>query len=882
MNGQMHQKAHLKVVPSRAHARVHHGAAFVIAPFPPIASPVATHASSLLHMFQEQNYRVISGAGPGLALARHQFTFAAESRFQRELGPLKPQYLREFCVIYPGAIDFTRVSKPRWYQRRLEELRRFRLVARAVLSSKTTALVFEERPWFQRDQIGFALTALAVGVLRRRKVVFARRTQPVEELFTYLTGFETASPDVDQAEATAFDVAFGADSLRQRLRLTTARAEQAARYLVERDAGAAAHDILADVTQLSAATQTLDLRSMPHARMASFAPIQGDGGWARAQPAPAADALDPMYARFRMPITRYMTQLRDSQNLAQQFPLKNKADARKFLNWYVTEAPVSQPNNWVPVPASVRAFIKNEHGHNLVLSPPEPGIVTHVFGRDQNPFALSEPLIAHAKSPGMREKFDLSIPGERIAFAIETLFRLRDDQDGAAVLGKDALRYFSAPVGGATGNLTRFEFLLALQFRFELTGKSDVEQPWQSPAIRRWLASVIDEKFPALAGFVTHRPPVQPAKPGLAIVGLPNSSTGVGSNLHMSLRAFQKLGLNPDVRDAAEHFNRFEIAAPKGVPLRLKRDVVLHHINADRIPQSVISPRQARMDQTAHVGFLLWEFDRIPQSHRLAIDMLDEIWVPSKFVRECYARAGQKPVHNVLKGIQLPPVTACDLSKFGVPLETRVFLTCFDFHSSLSRKNPLAAVRAFQNAFPTSPDVHLIIKTTPPVANHWGDPEGQMTEINELVARDKRITLITDHLPFHELLALIAASDCLVSTHRAEGFGLMPAYALGLGVPVMSTDYSGTTDFCTTETSFPIAYDLVSVDPTHVLHPMKDARWAEINIEHLAATMKAFADDPLDGRMRAVRGKKLIASRYSPSRHAERYRKRLQALGALS
>ena len=415
-----------------------------------------------------------------------------------------------------------------------------------------------------------------------------------------------------------------------------------------------------------------------------------------------------------------------------------------------------------------------------------------------------------------------------------------------------------------------------------LTGKSDVEQPWKSQAIRRWLACVLGEKFPAMTGFIHNRQPVMASNPGLAIVGLPNSSTGVGSNLHMSLRAFQKLGLNPDIRDAADHFKPFESTKRPGGALRLKRDIVLHHVNADRIPQSVISPCQSRAAKTTHVGFLLWEFDRIPKSHRLAIDLLDEIWVPSRFVRTCYARAGSKPVHNVLKGINIPKVAACNLNEYGVPLDRRIFLTCFDFHSSLTRKNPLAAVRAFRNAFPTSRDVHLIIKTTPPVSNHWGDPEGQMAEIIDMVARDDRITLLTDHLPFHQLLALIAASDCLVSTHRAEGFGLMPAYALGLGVPVMSTDYSGTTDFCTEETSFPISCDLVPVDPSHVMHPMTDARWAEIDIEHLAATMQRFADDPLDGRMRAVRGKKLITSRYSPARQAERYRARLKALDALT
>ena len=59
-----------------------------------------------------------------------------------------------------------------------------------------------------------------------------------------------------------------------------------------------------------------------------------------------------------------------------------------------------------------------------------------------------------------------------------------------------------------------------------------------------------------------------------------------------------------------------------------------------------------------------------------------------------------------------------------------------------------------------------------------------------------------------ELTGLLANCDCYISLHRSEGFGFGPADAMGLGKPVITTAYSGVTDFCNSETALPIDYEL--------------------------------------------------------------------------
>ena len=42
--------------------------------------------------------------------------------------------------------------------------------------------------------------------------------------------------------------------------------------------------------------------------------------------------------------------------------------------------------------------------------------------------------------------------------------------------------------------------------------------------------------------------------------------------------------------------------------------------------------------------------------------------------------------------------------------------------------------------------------------------------------------------------ALIACADIVLSLHRSEGFGLVPAEAMLLGKPVVATDWSATAE----------------------------------------------------------------------------------------
>jgi glycosyltransferase involved in cell wall biosynthesis len=175
----------------------------------------------------------------------------------------------------------------------------------------------------------------------------------------------------------------------------------------------------------------------------------------------------------------------------------------------------------------------------------------------------------------------------------------------------------------------------------------------------------------------------------------------------------------------------------------------------------------------------------------------------------------------------------------------------FDLNSTDGRKKPVAALEAFQLAFPRphlpatfgrecnnhplSEHVALLIKTFP--------PQGFRAEWHWLQARaaeDSRIVLIAESLPRHELLALYGCCDVFLSLHRSEGFGRGMAEALQLGVDVIATDFGGNTDFCTGPLAHPVRWRPAPIP--RGAYPWADGHgWAEPDLEHAAEVCRAVA-----------------------------------------
>ena len=438
---------------------------------------------------------------------------------------------------------------------------------------------------------------------------------------------------------------------------------------------------------------------------------------------------------------------------------------------------------------------------------------------------------------------DLSATG--VAQALHLIIKNARFFGAAAEVAPALKTWLNTPVSPA---VTRLQLLLATLAHAPLTSPQELQTPWHVAGLTDWYAARAFASYPMLAELAGLTPPVPPAR--WQVTGESDPDTGLGQNRQMSDSAL--------------------------CGLTAKRRFYLHHVNADSIPAEMLRHHESG---AFHIGYLLWEMEKTPAAHRLAGEVLDEIWVPTRYVQEIYQRAYARPVTHIGKGFDLPAPAPFDLGRLRISAGQPVFLLSFDLHSSVARKNPLAAVLAFQMAFEGNKDARLIIKTTKPPKNHWGDPERQMSIIQKLMAKDKRIILFQAHMPFADYLGLISAATALVSPHRAEGFGYLPAYAMKLGTPVIVTDYAGTQDFCTDKTALPVPWRPRLVRPGEPIYPLDNARWAEIDHEALAQAMQDILAIPEAAQARAVAGKALMENDYSLAAQRARYIERLTALG---
>lgn len=540
-------------------------------------------------------------------------------------------------------------------------------------------------------------------------------------------------------------------------------------------------------------------------------------------------ALNAVLHSEDSPLGAMALHLRSTERLQDRFnPAKARGRAH-LLGWYVQHGPeIAQAA--LPLPAA----LLDAYQASLTGDGPEAG-------------TLVERLQAHV--PAIARQLQGPGPTAQLAQDFATLLFLSRFTVDLRALAPDLVRYFETPLPG--GILNRFQLLCAVLARMPIANAKQAQNLWQSPEIADWFTAHVVSQAPALAVFATR--PAQPHPGEILLTGPEQDGTGIGQNAQMSRAALKGIAVN--------------------------RPVALHHVNADALPVQIL-----RHGTGAHfnIGFMLWEAEQVPFNHYLAAECLNALWAPSRFVADIYARAFQREVATVGKAITLPRVTALPRARFGLADHHHLVLTAFDAHSSVVRKNPLAALRGFQAAFDGDADARLIIKSTPLPAHHWGDPEGQMAAIQNAAAADPRIIINTEYLPFDALLGLIASADVLLSTHRAEGFGYLPAYALALGRAVIATDYSGTRDFITPQTGFPVAWRARDIRPGDTIYPLQAAQWAEIDGDALAATLAAHRADPAIGHKRAAEGQKLMQSYYSPEALAQRYRAALAEYGLLT
>ncbi len=240
-----------------------------------------------------------------------------------------------------------------------------------------------------------------------------------------------------------------------------------------------------------------------------------------------------------------------------------------------------------------------------------------------------------------------------------------------------------------------------------------------------------------------------------------------------------------------------------------------------------------------------WELPLLPKAWAPVMRAMDIVLAPSRFIeRACLSTVSPDAVLYYPQAAFVPDEVRSEPEKWGLPDEATSFIVAFDPGSDIDRKNPTAAIMAFQRAFPANEKVALVIKTQSPRTELQA---GLLDRIRREVSGDARITWIQKTLLFQELLGLYASCDVLLSLHRSEGLGLHLMEAMSLGRATVATGWSGNLDFMSSANSFPVPYELVQLatrQPEYLAEiPRQGQVWAEPSIGSAAAICKRLADN---------------------------------------
>ena len=292
--------------------------------------------------------------------------------------------------------------------------------------------------------------------------------------------------------------------------------------------------------------------------------------------------------------------------------------------------------------------------------------------------------------------------------------------------------------------------------------------------------------------------------------------------------------------------------------LKHRHRINVIEMSGDQVPGMFREIGRWKTGHSYNILRTYWELPEAPAEWAPMLKGVHEIWAPNEFVGNAFRKIFDGPITMVPPCVEIETENEFDRAQLGIDQDMFYFMFSFDYFSHPARKNPLGVVRAFQAAFPNPAErVGLVIKSTGAIHQHLEIK----SVILEAARHDQRIKVIDRTFSRDEMLSLIRQSDCYVSLHRAEGFGLGMAEAMAFGKPVIGTDYSGSAEFLSDRTGFPVPFAMRPVQPGEYIFSDGQS-WAEPDNAAASEAMQRVFHDRLEGQRRAAAGKAFVETYY--------------------
>lgn len=326
----------------------------------------------------------------------------------------------------------------------------------------------------------------------------------------------------------------------------------------------------------------------------------------------------------------------------------------------------------------------------------------------------------------------------------------------------------------------------------------------------------------------------------VTIIGFHGAVHGLGEGARMLARGFADMGVSVRAMDLSTSVGfAAEIDPTFPPPAADERGVTISHINPPELLRWARDTEGRFLEGRRHIGYWAWELEEVPSGWLPAFDLVDEVWTPSAFAADAIRKVAPRRVKVAPAPypLYLNPRPHADRGRFGLPPDSVVVLMAFDLRSTAQRKNPRAALRAFQTAAArASRPAVLVCK----IVGADLYPETLQALAAE-VGGDPSIRLLTDNLSALDMAVLTASCDIVLSLHRSEGYGLLLAEAIWLGKPTLATGWSSNVEFMDPASSQRVDHRLVPVEGDGVIY--RAGRWADADVGDAAEKLARMISD---------------------------------------
>lgn len=239
-----------------------------------------------------------------------------------------------------------------------------------------------------------------------------------------------------------------------------------------------------------------------------------------------------------------------------------------------------------------------------------------------------------------------------------------------------------------------------------------------------------------------------------------------------------------------------------------------------------------------------WEFGVLPEEWVKKLPAVDEVWVPTHFVKRQYVDSGvpEGKVFVIPNGVD-PDKFRPNVKPYHV--DTKKKFKFLYVGGTIHRKGPDILLKAYLKAFKADDDVVLVIKDFGAKGNYQGYGYGNQIREAQKKANAPEILYIDDDMELDKLISLYAACDCFVSAYRGEGFALTVLEAMACGLPVVVTDGGATDDFVKSDFGWKIPSKVQSIGPMHGFTKLvKDGWILEPDQNALSNQMRQIVSNP--------------------------------------